>query len=304
MIARPDTLAPTRDNRSLARVLREVAGLLEAQDANPFRVQAYRRAADLLDRLDQPAAALISEGGTDAIEAIPGIGPGIARAIGEVVATGRLALLDRLRGQTTPTAVVATLPGVGEVLAERIHHDLGVESLEDLELAAHDGRLEEVPGVGPKRLEGIRAALAHRLRHPRGPHPPPLEVRPPVADLLSVDREYRTRARRGTLRRIAPRRFNPTGQAWLPVLHTDRHDRHYTALFSNTALAHRLGRTHDWVVIYYDGRLGEGQATVVTEYGGPLRGRRVIRGREGECFAHYGVPTADPHQGTDGNGVI
>jgi hypothetical protein len=61
-----------------------------------------------------------------------------------------------------------------------------------------------------------------------------------------------------------------------------------TALFSNTALAHELGRTHDWVVIYF-GRDGgpEHQRTVVTETRGPLEGRRVVRGREGECREHY-----------------
>ena len=49
---------------------------------------------------------------------------------------------------------------------------------------------------------------------------------------------------------IAPRRFNPTGESWLPVLHTSRGDWHVTALYSNTARAHELGRTRDWVVLY------------------------------------------------------
>jgi hypothetical protein len=126
-----------------------------------------------------------------------------------------------------------------------------------------------------------------------------------VEDLLDVDREYRDKARSGELRLITPRRLNPRREAWLPVLHTTRGDRHYTALFSNTAQAHRLGRVHDWVVVYFDGARGEGQSTVVTEHSGPLRGRRVVRGREGECVQHYGVhPRQDPHAGTDGDGVI
>jgi hypothetical protein len=56
-----------------------------------------------------------------------------------------------------------------------------------------------------------------------------------LTELLDVDREYREKAAAGTLRLIAPRRFNPTGEAWLPVLHTRRGQRRYTALFSNTA---------------------------------------------------------------------
>jgi hypothetical protein len=113
---------------------------------------------------------------------------------------------------------------------------------------------------------------------------------PPVAELLEVDRDYRREARKGTLRQIAPHRFNPLHEAWLPILHTVRRGRKYTALFSNTEQAHRRGKTHDWVVLYFDDGRGERQCTVVTEYRGPLRRRRVVRGRELECAEHYGVP--------------
>jgi DNA polymerase (family 10) len=117
--------------------------------------------------------------------------------------------------------------------------------------------------------------------------------RPSVVEILDVDREYREAAAAGTLPMIAPRRFNPKGERWLPVLHTTRGERHYTALFSNTALAHRAGRTHDWVVLYFDGHDGEHQATVVTSRQGQLAGRRVVRGREGECFGHYHLSRED-----------
>jgi hypothetical protein len=104
-----------------------------------------------------------------------------------------------------------------------------------------------------------------------------------VATLLAVDASYRRLAAEGKLPKIAPRRFNPEGRAWLPVMHTKRGDWHFTALFSNTARAHELGRTHDWVVIYYyDGDHQEGQNTVVTETHGLRRGKRVVRGREDE----------------------
>jgi putative hydrolase len=97
--------------------------------------------------------------------------------------------------------------------------------------------------------------------------------------LLDVDREYRERAAAGTLPTIAPRRFNPSGAAWLPVLHTVRDGWHFTALYSNTALAHQLHRTNDWVVLYfYDDQHVEGQHTVVTETHGTLAGERVVRG--------------------------
>jgi putative hydrolase len=119
--------------------------------------------------------------------------------------------------------------------------------------------------------------LGRRLRY-RPEHQPDPEL------LLEIDREYRDRARAGKLLKIAPRRFNPGNQAWLPVMHAERNGWHFTVLYSNTARAHDLDRTHDWVVIYfYDGDHEEGQSTVVTETQGPLKGRRVIRGREEEC---------------------
>jgi hypothetical protein len=83
--------------------------------------------------------------------------------------------------------------------------------------------------------------------------------------------------------------MNPEHRAWLPLLHTQRDSRRYTALFSNTPRAHELGKTRDWVVLYYGDGAGRGQHTVVTESSGVLRGRRVVRGRELECMAYYGA---------------
>ncbi len=83
---------------------------------------------------------------------------------------------------------------------------------------------------------------------------------------------------------VAFKFFNPTGEAWLPVLNTRRDGRYYTALFSNTPRAHELGRTNDWVVIYYDSPEGGGQVTVVTARSGPIVGGRVVRGRERESI--------------------
>lgn len=111
---------------------------------------------------------------------------------------------------------------------------------------------------------------------------------PSVDLLLEVDRDYREKAKAGTLRRIVPRRMNPEGKAWLPVLHARYGDWHFTALFSNTERAHELERTYDWVVIHFFDPDGEqGRATVVTERRGALAGRRVVRGREPECARHY-----------------
>lgn len=233
----------------------------------------------------EPLDRLFREGGLEGLQAIPGVGETIARAIRELLTHGRLPMLDRLRGEADPIVLLRTVPGIGRVLAERLHEELGLETLADLEAAAHDGRLETIAGFGAKRLAGIRDTLAQRLG--RVILPAPARSRPTAAELLEVDREYREGADAGRLPRIAPRRFNPSHEAWLPVLHTRRGERQYTALYSNTARAHRAGKTHDWVVLYSDGAGGEERHTVITAAFGPLRGRRVVAGREDECLAFY-----------------
>lgn len=279
------------ENATIASLLREVAELLEAQGANRFRVRAWRNGAATIEALERPARSLLAEQGLEALDQLPDIGPALARAIREIIETGRLATLERLRGGVDPEALLATVPGIGPALARRVHDALGVETLEELEAAAHDGRLASVGGFGRKRTAGIVDALAERLRRRTRELMPPTD-QPTVAELLDVDREYRDGAASRSLPTIAPRRFNPEHERWLPVLHTSRGGRHYTALFSNTATAHRLGRTHDWVVLYYDGPTGEHQVTVVTAPKGPMAKRRVVRGREQECIAHYHASTA------------
>lgn len=278
-------------NARCADRLREAADLLEAQGANPFRVSAYRKAATTVLELPEDLAARVDRDGLPGLEALPNIGRGIAAALLEMVRTGRWTQLERLRGSADPVQLLTAVPGLGHRLAERIHEELQVDTLEGLELAAHDGRLESVPGVGPRRAAAIRASLQTMLSRSR-PHRaaprPDLADGPGVAILLAVDDEYRRKAEAGSLPTIAPRRFNPEGESWLPVLHAERDGWHFTALYSNTAQAHQLGRTRDWVVLYfYDDEHAEGQHTVVTETHGPLVGRRVVRGREAECRAHY-----------------
>ena len=94
--------------------------------------------------------------------------------------------------------------------------------------------------------------------------------------------------KKDSLPKIAPKRFNPNKEVWLPVLHTSQNGWHFTAMFSNTYRAHELNRHKDWVIIYfYDDHHRGGQCTVVTEIAGVLAGKRVVRGRESECREYY-----------------
>ncbi len=284
-----DSLMPAEQgiNQLVADKLRELADLLQQQDSNPFRVSAYRRAAEEVTRLEDDLRRILEREGLEGLTAIPNIGPGIAAAIAEILHTGRWSQLERLRGTLEPERLFQTVPGIGPALAKIIHDSLHVDTLEALEVAAQDGRLEDVPGVGPRRAAALRAALSAMLGRVRR-RPQVVSPGPEESMLLDVDREYQLKARRGVLSLIVPRRFNPDGRARLPVLHARREHWNFTALYSHTALAHELGQTRDWVVIYfYDGDHREGQSTIVTETRGPLIGKRVIRGRERECRDYY-----------------
>ncbi len=284
-------------NRWVAARLREASELLSQQGANPFRAGAYTRAAGTLEQIDRDIETILDDEGLEGLTALPHIGRSIAAAMAEMLHTGRWVQLERLRGTLDPVKLFQTVSGIGPKLALDIQNHLQVDSLEALEKAAYDGRLAEVPGIGNRRLVAIRQALAGMLQRRRPQRVAPAGIEPPpVSMLLDVDREYRERASADRLPKIQPRRFASDGPPWLPILHTQRGDWHLTALFSNTPRAHELGRTRDWVVIYFHtDNEPEGQVTVVTEHFGPLKGLRVVRGRERESGeAHAAASAATP----------
>lgn len=153
----PPPIGPT--NVELADVLGQMAELLVRRgEPNPYRVQAYLQAAAMLRALDTPAAQLYGEGGREALTELPGIGVNLAQHLADYIERGRVALHDRLMASDDPARLLATVPGIGDALADRLVAS-GVRSLAELERAAHDGRLVEMDGIGPRRLEAIRLQL-------------------------------------------------------------------------------------------------------------------------------------------------
>lgn len=281
-------------NVEIAGVLNEISDLLEKQGADSFRIRAYREGAQSIRQAEQSIAYLVRQDKMEQLRKLPGIGKGLAGVIQEYVQTGRSSQLDRLRGEVSPADVFAQVPGIGEDLASRIAAQLDIETLEELERAAHDGRLAKVAGFGPKRVKSVKSSLAgilsrsaQRRSRQRVSEEEKPKGMPDIGTLLDVDAEYRRKAQAGELKKIAPKRFNPENEAWLPILHTEKGEWNFTALYSNTARAHELGKTKDWVVIYYDRDGEEDQVTVVTETRGPLEGRRVVRGHEAESRGYY-----------------
>jgi hypothetical protein len=292
------TQQPT--NEEIAALLERIGQLLETNETNPYRVRAYFSAAATVRGEDKPVAELANDHA--ALTRLPGIGDSLAGLISQYVETGESPLLRELESAADGGTVFDTVPGLGETLARRIAETLDIRTLEELEQAAHDGRLDKVTGFGAERVRTVQTALAgmlsstaqRRARQRTSEESGAADAaEPPVALLLDVDAEYRHKAAAGDLDTIAPRRFNPEGKAWLPILHTQRDGWSFTALFSNTARAHEAGKTNDWVVIYFERQgQGEEQRTVVTPAQGALAGRRVVRGREAETRRHYAAASA------------
>jgi len=258
-------------NTDIAAALDRIADLLHVQGANRFRVGAYRRAARQVRAQTRGLARWVLSEECSQLETLPDIGKRIAAIICEFVHKGKIGLLERLEGEVSPKDRFRTVPTIGPELSRRICSTLDIETLEELEMAAHSGQIEAVPGIGRRRAEAVRDSVnallsrsgrrrsirnrriaEHRQEASVDPHRPAAE--PTVETILEVDTEYRHKASAGHLRTIAPRRFNPEGRAWLPILHTEKNGWHFTALYSNTARAHELDRAKDWVVVYFDRR--------------------------------------------------
>ena len=146
-------------NASIAETLRHVADLLEIEGANPFRIRAYRRAAQTIEDLPQSAATMVAEGKT--LVGLPGIGKDLAGKITEIIKTGRLGALAEIEARTPTTlAVLTTIPGLGPKRVHRLHEALGIKTLKDLERAAKKHKIRELRGFTAKTEETILAEIA------------------------------------------------------------------------------------------------------------------------------------------------
>ncbi len=152
------------DNLTVAEALYEIADLLEFTGGDPFKVRAYRKAAEALALQPDPVEQLVREG---KLTKIPGIGKAIAAKVTEMVETGRIGYLEELR-QAVPPGVrdLTRVPGLGARTAMLLYRQLGIDSLEALELAAREGRLRELPGFGPRKEAALLQAVARVRRRP------------------------------------------------------------------------------------------------------------------------------------------
>jgi DNA polymerase (family 10) len=154
--------AHAAENAEIARILREMADLLELQDANPFRVRAYRNAARTVEELPSSVAAMLPEDGSKLRE-LPGIGEDLAGKIEEIARTGRLTALRRAaRGVPGGARELMRLSSIGPKRARVLAEALGVRTLPGLARAARAGRLRSIRGFGARTEDRILREIAAR----------------------------------------------------------------------------------------------------------------------------------------------
>jgi DNA polymerase (family 10) len=147
------------ENLAIARVLAEIADLLEIKNENGFKIRAYRNAADTIVHHPDRVAALSP---ADRL-ALPGIGRDLAAKIAELVDTGSIPYHQALLEEFPPTILdLLHLPGIGPKTVALFYHQLGIRSLGDLESAVREGRLRQLKGMGAKKEAQILRALEER----------------------------------------------------------------------------------------------------------------------------------------------
>ena len=154
-------------NRQIADMFNEVADLLDIDGANPFRVRAYRNAARTVLSYPRSMAELVDE--EFDLSSLHGIGKELAKKITEIVQTGRLTYLEKLRRKHPPQLeTLLKIPGLGPGRVRLLHELLHINSLKDLEEALENNRLQNVPGFGSKLIEKIAAGIKkHRYEAKR-----------------------------------------------------------------------------------------------------------------------------------------
>ena len=191
------------DNRQLSEVFTLIANLSEIKGENIYKTLAYRKAAESLQGLGGDINQYWKEG---RLEDIPGVGKAISEKINELLSTGKLEFLEKLKKEVPPgLADLMQVPGLGPKKVALIWKELGITTMPDLEKAARAGKLNGLPGMGKKTEEQILAgieSLAHRSgRIPLGQaYPLAQQI---IAALLKVP-GVKAASPAGSLRRMRP----------------------------------------------------------------------------------------------------
>lgn len=149
-------------NRELARILNRIADFLELKGELVYKINAYRKAARVIESLTEDIEDIYKEG---RIYEIPGVGERIAKKIREFIETGTISKYEELKREFPEELVILLdVPNLGPKTLKLAYEKLGVKSLDDLKRVLEDGSLASLPGMGPKKIENIKRGLALYLK--------------------------------------------------------------------------------------------------------------------------------------------
>lgn len=146
------------NNEDVATLLNQFADLLDIKGESGFRVNAYRRGADTVKRLDEPLQLLIDE---NRLTHVKGIGKGLAASIEQILEQGRFPDLEELQDEVPGTLLtIVAIPGIGAKTVGRFYRELGITNIEELEQAVEEEQLTALKGIGNKQVQRIIEGIA------------------------------------------------------------------------------------------------------------------------------------------------
>jgi len=153
--------SPKLDNAAVARILGDIAGILEFKDENAFKIRSYRTAAETIEVMQDQVAELVVSGGAAELQQIQGIGKGISAQIVEIVETGKSSYFTELTRDVPATVLdLRRVSGIGLKTAQLLYRDFGIKSLAELKVFTEAGGLISVPGLGEKTAARVKASIA------------------------------------------------------------------------------------------------------------------------------------------------
>jgi DNA polymerase (family X) len=152
------------DNHEIAAVFRRLADLMELGEDNPFKIRAYRTAAETIEDTTPPLAEMASEGGVARLRELPGVGEAISRKIVELLETGSFKAYEEIKAKIPETTLdLLKVEGVGLKTLQLLYQRFQITNLDDFAKFVEGGGLHSVPHLGEKTQDRIRASLKELL---------------------------------------------------------------------------------------------------------------------------------------------
>lgn len=152
------------DNAEVARVLQQIADMLEFQNENPFKFRSYQMAAETIGSMGTPITDITARGGASELQKIPGIGKTISAQIIEIIETGKSSYFEEITKDVPATVLdLRRVSGIGLKTAQLLYRDFGIKSLGELKSFAENGGLASVPGLGEKTVVRVLKSLGRLL---------------------------------------------------------------------------------------------------------------------------------------------